>query len=99
MGQISLRTLDKNAQKKKQRERQANEGNRNRGNNAPRQVGREMPKQISKEAPKQINKEITKEGPPKKNISISSASPKPADQPRKIIRPIKDNKTDQQPGE
>ena len=99
VGQISLRTLDKNAQKKKQRERQANEGNRNRGNNAPRQVGREMPKQISKEAPKQINKEITKEGPPKKNISISSANPKPADQPRKIIRPIKDNKTDQQPGE
>jgi cell fate regulator YaaT (PSP1 superfamily) len=99
VGQISLRTLDKNAQKKKQRERQGNEGNRNRGNNAPRQVGREIPKQISKEAPKQINKEITKEGPPKKNISISSASPKPADQPRKIIRPIKDNKTDQQPGE
>ena len=99
VGQISLRTLDKNAQKKKQRERQANEGNRNRGNNAPRQGVREMPKQISKEAPKQINKEINKEGAPKKNISISSTSPKQTDQPRKIIRPIKDNKTDQEPGE
>ena len=104
----------KNAQKKKQRERQGNEGNRPNGrdSNRPngkdankqvnkegnRQIKKEPVKQVMKEAVKQVAKEAPKPNPEKKIINISNSTPKAPEQPRKIIRPIKDNKPET-PGE
>jgi hypothetical protein len=100
VGQISLRTLDRNAQKKKQREGQRNRGNEgNRpGPTSQRQIGAESNRPAGR--PKvattvQKAKSIESEAPiEKKNITISS-SPKAPEEPRKIIRPIKENKGDQ----
>ena len=110
VGQISLKTLDRNAQKKKQRERQGNEANRPNGRDANRPNGKDSNKQINKdgnrhikkepvkqvvkEVVKQVAKEPVKPNPEKKVINISNSTPKAPEQPRKIIRPIKENKQD-----
>jgi hypothetical protein len=114
VGQISLKTLDRNAQKKKQRERQGNEGNRPIGRDANRpmskdsgkQVNKEGNRQIKKEPVKQVTREVVKQvakepfkpNPDKKVINITNSTPKAPDEPRKIIRPIKENKPET-PGE